>query len=1001
MRTRTLKLILFLIGTVSIAAQITVPERFPLQSYEKDYNESFILGLQNNDLILFWYDSFNLEIKYARSTDNGNSWIDENILVVFSSQLQISPDINAIQLNSGRILFTYRSGEYRIIYSDDNCNSWTQPSILPTRPTPPLRRAVYWSSLGKSSNNSAVFVHSYRNPTGSFIGRGIYTIASTDGVNWSGSTTIDTAGVNGNLLALSSSKDMIVYNDSTNGSSDIFYRTTTDGGFSWSSKELLIGSDNDMINARGIKDQSGKVWIFFEEEEQTSLSGFTQKDINYITSTNDGNNWSPKEKFTTYKGIDDNLSLSLWSGKPVVSFSSSRSFGFQNQKKQIYYGIGGETIDTNGPPYLFAHSVIPASPNHNESVTFRAWVLDDTAVDSVILILQNNGSPPQYYQMYDDGMHGDSLANDNIYGFFLQSGFNDGDAINYSFLLKDVSGNQSGFNAGFFTVPGLSGLDKYLLETNNLMLPVNNRGVLADVNIDGQSGLQFGESIILFSGGFFISGKNGSTEWAAGQATSPLVENFYPGPVNSSPGDIRNSLFIIKESDPDFGLSWQQYRFAVLNGADFYDGNNDGIYDPVDLNGNGVWDENEDRPDMFGDETIWCVYNDGVPGYQRLRYAGIDPQGIDIQQTNFAINESLNPVHNMLFVRYRIINTGTVAENFEDVYFTVWSDPDIGDYTNDLVGSDTLLSLGYCYNDSLDNLYGSNPPAIGTAVLQGPAVYIPGETFIDNNGNGIYEPGIDTPLDTAIVNNGLIGTNSFPGAKNLGMTSFIYTQCGNPILNEPNNVQQARYFMTGKNLLGQYTDPCTWLGGVVYGVPCADVNPIYHYSGDPVNSFGWINNYPCDQRMWTNVGPFTLPQNEKVDIWTAYIVGRGNDNLNSVTKLKEYTLAANNFYASNFTQLPTGVKDEKITLRNYELYQNYPNPFNPTTTLRYSIPKDGVVTLKIYNILGQKVAVLVNEYQKANDYQIQFDSKGLASGVYIYRLQVNDFSQSKKMILLK
>jgi hypothetical protein len=93
---------------------------------------------------------------------------------------------------------------------------------------------------------------------------------------------------------------------------------------------------------------------------------------------------------------------------------------------------------------------------------------------------------------------------------------------------------------------------------------------------------------------------------------------------------------------------------------------------------------------------------------------------------------------------------------------------------------------------------------------------------------------------------------------------------------------------------------------------------------------------------------------------------------------------------------------------SFELLQNYPNPFNPTTEINYSIPKDGIVTLKVYNVLGQEVAVLVNRLQKVGSYTVNFDAsnlpagrQGLASGVYVYRIQSGDFSLTKKMSLLK
>ena len=93
----------------------------------------------------------------------------------------------------------------------------------------------------------------------------------------------------------------------------------------------------------------------------------------------------------------------------------------------------------------------------------------------------------------------------------------------------------------------------------------------------------------------------------------------------------------------------------------------------------------------------------------------------------------------------------------------------------------------------------------------------------------------------------------------------------------------------------------------------------------------------------------------------------------------------------------------------YELSQNYPNPFNPTTTIKYQLPKPGNVTLKVYDILGAEVATLVEAFQNEGRYEISFDAGRLASGVYIYRLNVNDPSTSsgqgyvsvKKMVLLK
>lgn len=85
----------------------------------------------------------------------------------------------------------------------------------------------------------------------------------------------------------------------------------------------------------------------------------------------------------------------------------------------------------------------------------------------------------------------------------------------------------------------------------------------------------------------------------------------------------------------------------------------------------------------------------------------------------------------------------------------------------------------------------------------------------------------------------------------------------------------------------------------------------------------------------------------------------------------------------------------------YFLEQNYPNPFNPTTTIRYQIPTSGNVSIKVYDILGNEVGNLVDSYKETGKYEVSFDASSLASGVYIYRLNVNDFVNVKKMVLLK
>ena len=85
---------------------------------------------------------------------------------------------------------------------------------------------------------------------------------------------------------------------------------------------------------------------------------------------------------------------------------------------------------------------------------------------------------------------------------------------------------------------------------------------------------------------------------------------------------------------------------------------------------------------------------------------------------------------------------------------------------------------------------------------------------------------------------------------------------------------------------------------------------------------------------------------------------------------------------------------------NYSI-NNYPNPFNPTTTINYQLPENGFVTVKVYDLLGKEIALLVNENKQAGYHSVTFDASRLTSGVYIYTIIVNNFIQSRKMMLLK
>lgn len=138
--------------------------------------------------------------------------------------------------------------------------------------------------------------------------------------------------------------------------------------------------------------------------------------------------------------------------------------------------------------------------------------------------------------------------------------------------------------------------------------------------------------------------------------------------------------------------------------------------------------------------------------------------------------------------------------------------------------------------------------------------------------------------------------------------------------------------------------------------------------------------------------------------------GGGNDNENAIGANHVITLFAlawdvqvdNVFGTMGNHTFTTDVNDlPGSTPVAYALEQNFPNPFNPSTKINYSIPTEGFVTLDVYNSIGQKVANLVSESKTAGTYTINFDASNLTSGIYFYKISSGNFTETKKMILLK
>lgn len=545
-------------------------------------------------------------------------------------------------------------------------------------------------------------------------------------------------------------------------------------------------------------------------------------------------------------------------------------------------------------------------------------------------------------------------------------------------------------------------IEKYLLHHDNISFPLDNSGILGDVFNGDSSQIRYKTKPVIFSAGIMLSGKNGNGLWFNGTISIFRYNDFIPGSYINSQMDSLAYLYVLKKNQKPFGPSWKNWTNAVKLGASFYDGDKDGLYNPVDKNGNGTWDENEDRPDLLGDETIWCVYKDAASPEDR-RFFDMLPQGIEIQQTVFTTG-STPELKNTVFVRYKIINSGFVTGKLDSVYFSAIVDADIGNYNDDLIGCDTTFNTGFCYQNEPDELFGQNTPALLVSLANGPFSYIPGVTFEDLNSNNIYDSD-DIPLDSAIIIKGkVLGTGKKPGATNLGMTSFMQYVNIWPTAYPYDSPVALRNLMQGKIYNGNYIDPCEWLMGKVINEDCKNIDGKFMYSGDPVYLKGWINSTNMDQIFLLNTGPFELKVNEPVEITIAYVVGEGDSPLESLKLAKINSRTINFLFRNNIFEISQDTtaktKKQKI-IYDFVLYQNYPNPFNSGTNIRYTLHRKGFTTLKIYDPLGRKLFTPVNEYQSEGVHTVKFDGKNLPAGVYFYTLTQGAFTETKKMILLK
>jgi hypothetical protein len=389
-------------------------------------------------------------------------------------------------------------------------------------------------------------------------------------------------------------------------------------------------------------------------------------------------------------------------------------------------------------------------------------------------------------------------------------------------------------------------------DANRINMFVTNFGSIAWDLTSGSSGLIYpkgtGQTAV-YAAGLWLGGTVGaqtrlavaeySQEYAPGVITpggfpdDPMLARYRVYKVAAWKGSASDTAHVNRSAaelaadphlDPLAHDSWSEYMAgAVPSGAPWrlWRLPKPGVPgDSVDVPG----------PEVPGDQMLWCVFNDADPGVHIAQAGSTGPLGIEVQQSVFGFDRS-DALGDVVFVRERIINKG--ANTIQNAYVSLWSDVDLGTFTDDQAGCDTTGGVGFVYNATdVDGVYGAHPPAVGVAMLRGP-LHAPGQA--------------------------------------LGMTSFVRYVNGT----DPNSAAGTYNSMRG--LLAD--------GSAIVN-PLTGAATTFMFTGNPFVGTGWLDPSASDKRMLVSSGAFTLAPGDTQVVIGAIVLGRAADHISSIGQVE-------------------------------------------------------------------------------------------------------------------
>lgn len=518
------------------------------------------------------------------------------------------------------------------------------------------------------------------------------------------------------------------------------------------------------------------------------------------------------------------------------------------------------------------------------------------------------------------------------------------------------------------TSPDVVVLQRVYFTGNNIFNYYQNTGILNQNSTSGSSAGLFWAADSMkaycFTAGFNMSAViNGKLA----QCMASYGGEYAPGYFIDSIYKTNTDMKIYKVSRTDNSLTNPDYAnwYKMIQFGAPYE----------DLNNNCIYDDGIDRPGVpEAKQTLFIAFADGDIS-QRSPGNGFgggitNPLfGTEVRLTVWAYEIYLPDVQ---YMRYQIVNKS--KNIWDSTYFGFFADPDsplpnnITSY-RDLPGCDTLLGLGYNWNNNPAFVCG----AYGVQVLQGPFNKTTGDT--------------------------------------LGMTAFTFSDIQYQCQGEANGEPRSAY----NYMKGYKTDGTAFLDPTY--TPYRKTK--FAFSGDPETNSGWTQSkgyiFNCngvdtgavvqlpghDVKFLVGTGANNLKimPGDTQNVYFAQMLAKGSTNPNSVTRLKSLAHSSRVFFKSGMAEdIERNCSISPIP-DDFSISQNFPNPFNGSTIIRYNVPRSSYVKITVYDMLGKEIAVPVNGQISPGYYETSISAKNLSSGIYFYRMEVTDNTVSNALKL--